>query len=251
MKIYTSNFRSIAKQISFIAFLFLLTTGCKKESEEILPSPETGIMTDIDGNVYKTIKIGNQWWMAENLKVKKYRNGYLIPEINDSTDWCDRTSGACCAYNFNSDNAKTYGLLYNWFVISDTATIAPEGWHIPTDDEWKELEKQTGMSASEAEKSGWRGTHEGEKLKIAGTEGWSSYTDVWPTNESGFTALGGSCRVFNSEMGFPGLKQTGFWWTRSENDNLACYRYLDYKNANVFRGRGSKNYGFSIRCVKD
>jgi uncharacterized protein (TIGR02145 family) len=241
--------------ILLIATSFIAVAGCKKEENETIVNPETGTMTDVEGNIYKTVKIGSQWWMAENLKTTKYRNGFLIPLINstDITEWKNSTSAAYCFYGTtNSENHQRYGFLYNWYVLSDTSNIAPAGWHVPTDEEWKEMERQVGMSSSEADKSGWRGTHEGEKLKIEGTEDWSSYQDMWPTNKSGFSALSGNCRVFNGEMGAPsGFKQTGFWWTISSIDSIATYRYLDYKNAKVFRGTCSKNYGFSLRCVKD
>jgi uncharacterized protein (TIGR02145 family) len=114
------------------------------------------------------------------------------------------------------------------------------------------------MSASESAKSGWRGTNEGDKLKTEGTTGWTQFGDVWPTNESGFTALAGGCRMFNgttiaNEWSTPqGLRSVGFWWTATGySDNEALYRYLDYKNSNVFRSSCAKTYGFSIRCVKD
>ncbi len=249
MKVYNLNF--LKRDLKIFLFVFMIISGCKKENEETVPVQETSTMTDIDGNVYKTIKIGDQWWMAENLKVTKYRNGHFILAITNDVEWENSATGTYCDYENNNDNHKTYGFLYNWFVISDTGNIAPLGWHIPSDEEWKELELKLGMSETEVNKSGWRGTNEGEKLKKESPEGWTTYENVWATNESGFTALGGSCRLFNGVAGQPGLKQTGFWWTRSESDSVAFYRYLDYKNANVFRGVISKNYGFSIRCVKD
>ena len=100
----------------------------------------TDTITDIDGNVYEIIKIGNQWWMAENLKVTRYSNGDAIPNITDGSEWTNLTTGAYCVYNNENNNNSTYGLLYNWYAIADGRNIAPEGWHIPTDAEWKELE---------------------------------------------------------------------------------------------------------------
>ena len=91
-----------------------------------------------------------------------------------------------------------------------------------------------------------------DTTKIEAPKGWTKYSNIWGTNESGFTALAGSCRLFNGTFGDPGLFSTGFWWTAaSYPGNQAWYRYLDYKNANVFRSHTQKNYGFSIRCVKD
>ncbi|MEO8149686.1 MAG: fibrobacter succinogenes major paralogous domain-containing protein [Bacteroidia bacterium] len=230
-----------------MALLIMLAPGCKEDSKTT-PALETGTVTDIDNNVYKTVKIGNQWWMAENLKVKKYRNGNLIPQSQASTDWVNITP-AYCLYD---NNAAAPGLLYNWYAVTDTNNLAPAGWHIPTDEEWKTLEMSLGMSQAEADKFSWRGINEGEKLKIEAPLGWTRYGDVWAKNESGFTALAGGCRLFNGVWADPGLFATGFWWAATEhNDNESYYRYLDYKNADVFRSHVSKNYGMSIRCVKD
>lgn len=227
--------------------LIIFTNSCKEEIET-LPAFETGQVTDIDNNIYKTVKIGKQWWMAENLKVKKYRNGNAIPQAQSDIVWKDIAAAYCIYYN----NANAPGLLYNWYAINDTNNIAPEGWHIPSDEEWKELEMYLGMSPNDADKSCWRGTHEGEKLKIEGTQGWTRFGNVWPTNVSGFTALAGGCRLFNGIWADPGLFSTGFWWSSTEHQGAeAWYRYLDYKNPDVFRSHVSKAYGFNVRCVKD
>lgn len=229
----------------------VLIIGCEKKEETPAVIPETGTVTDIEGRVYKTVKIGNQWWMAEDLAVKKYRNGDYISDIGinlaaEDIRWSNDTVGAYCVDN-------TY--LYNWYAVSkDSTSIAPEGWHIPTDNEWKELEIYLGMNQADADKLNWRGVDEGEKLKIKSktTGCWKEFENVWDTNESGFTALAKGCRLFNGALGIPGLQCAGFWWSASENSaNSAYYRHLDYKNSNVFRYYGSKNYGFAIRCVKD
>jgi uncharacterized protein (TIGR02145 family) len=237
-----------------LSVLVLLTLNACKKTSESTPEIEYGSMTDVDGNSYKTVKIGTQWWMAEDLRVSKYRDGSWItlvaaPPID--TTWSHFTTGA---YTNNNDNGgHIIGRFYNYYAVADSHNIAPQGWHIPTDDEWKQMEQYLGMSAGEANGTGWRGTHEGEKLKVkAGTVGgWSAYGNVWATNESGFSAMAGGCRMFEGGWGNPGQYATGFWWTISTNDNQAYYRYMDYKNANVFRYYGPKTYGFSVRCVKD
>lgn len=244
------------QKLTFRSFLVLLLItfafSCKKTDVENPIMNETGSMTDIDGNIYKTVKIGNQWWMAENLAVIHYRNGDLIPEIEDSTGWVNQTDGAYCTYDNGAGGLVAPGLLYNWNVISNSSIIAPQGWHIPTDAEWKQLEKTLGMSDQEADKLSWRGTDQADKLKSNDQNEWSTFGDVFSTNESGFTALAGSCRLFNSDWGDPGLKHTGFWWSASSfGSDQAWYRYLDYKNANVFRSHADNRYGFSIRCIKD
>ncbi len=242
------------KQVSafvIAGFFLLFACSCHKHKEP--PPPlETGTVTDLEGHVYHTIKIGNQWWMSENLKSTKYRDSSSIRKIQtDTSEWNNDTTGAYCKYD---DNPNSPGLLYNWYAVNNSKKIAPAGWHIPTDDKWKELEKYLGMNQSEADKTNFRGTFEGDKLKEKGPENWNLYGDVWATNESGFSALAGNCRLFDGEWGFPyDLASTGFWWTSTDHtaDNEAWYRYLDYKKSNVFRYHGSKTYGFSIRCVKD
>lgn len=235
-------------------FFIIMTSfsSCDKTEDENPVVNETGTMTDIDGNIYTTVKIGNQWWMAENLKVTRYRNGDIIPEVTDSMDWVNLNTGAYCTYENGSSSIPAPGLLYNWAVITNSGNVAPAGWHIPSDDEWKQLEINLGMSQEAADKLTWRGTDQADKLKSNDLDDWASYGDVFSTNESGFTALAGSCRLFNSAWGDPGLKNTGFWWTATAfaNDE-AWYRHLDYKQSNVFRSHADQNYGFSIRCIKD
>lgn len=245
--------KQIIRKFCFILFavnFVLLNESCNKKDEIEPITIQTDSIIDVDGNIYKTVKIGNQWWMTENLTVTKYRDGVSINKIQgDTAQWRQDTLGAYCLFN---DNSSSPGLLYNWFAVMNSKNIAPLGWHIPSDEEWKELERHLGMSMEDAEKINWRGGHEGEKLKIESPLGWTVFNDVWSTNESGFTALAGSCRLFNGIWGDPGLSSTGFWWTSTEvPDNMAWYRHLDYKNTNVFRYYGLKNYGFSIRCVKD
>jgi uncharacterized protein (TIGR02145 family) len=232
-----------------IVILLMLTARCNKDNDK-LPMIETDSVTDIDGNVYKTVKIGNQWWMASNLKTKRFRNGdslILVEETNiqaDSAKWHDISTAAYCK--------NEYGFLYNFCTIEDSRKIAPTGWHVPSDDEWKELEIGLGMSKGDADLVGWRGKNQGNKLKL--DSGWyrsSNIYEVWGTNESGFSAVGGGCRMFTGSWGYPGTLYTGFWWTTTKNGYEPWYRYLDYNKPNVFRYYGSKLYGFNIRCVKD
>lgn len=233
---------------------FSLILGCKKEEKE-KPTLEMGEVSDVCGNTYRTVKIGDQWWMAEDLRTTKYLDSSfisLVPPPPFDTTWSNYSSGA---YSNNTDvNGNVIGVFYNYYAITDSRRIAPAGWHIPSDEEWKQLERHLGMASNIADNSGWRGDHQGEKLKVVnGTLfGWADYGTVWPTNESGFSALAMGCRMFDGSWGTPGQYSTSFWWTSSiEDSNNAWYRHLDYKNANVFRYYGSKNYGFSVRCVKD
>ena len=236
-----------------IWFTVMLNDGCKK-NDNAAPAMQTGTVTDVTGKTYSTVKIGNQWWMAEDLRTIKYRDStslFVVPPPPFDSTWQHYTTGAYC-YNLNNQNAIV-GTLYNWYAINDPRGLAPKGWHIPSDAEWQQLEECLGMSAEDANKTSWRGTHEGEKLKVTqgATGGWADYGSVWATDESGFNALAYGCRMFDGSWGDPGQGATGFWWTSTSQGNDAWYRYLDYKNANVFRYFGAQSYGFSVRCVKD
>ena len=243
------NFKTAFPIIVVIFFFTILFYSCKKDPGT--PAIETGTLTDIDGNVYKTVKIGTKWWMAENLKTQRYRNGDSINFISQNKPnsvWSNLNTGAYCLID------DKYGFLYNYYTITDSREIAPEGWHIPDDNEWKEMEIYLGMSQEDAGKLNWRGTDQGNKLKIVGgnTTYWANSSDIYQifgTNESGFTAIGSACRMFDGQWGT--ITHNAFWWSSSLSEDQACYRGLDYDKANVFRYYGPKNYGFSIRCVKN
>ncbi len=199
---------------------------------------ETSTLTDVDGNTYKTIKIGGQWWMAENLKVKHYRNGDPIPYVESKKDWSCLTSGAHCYYDNNGINIKPYGALYNWYAVNDSRGLAPEGWHIPSDEEWQDLVEYLGGIENA-----------GGKLKAAGLEMWKD-PNIKATNASGFTALPGGYR---DETGY--FSRTAFyaffWSATEENFFRSWYRSLRYFYADVSHYKYHKGSGLSIRCVKD
>ena len=211
---------------------------------------ETGIITDIDGNSYKIIKLGSQWWMAENLKVTHYRNGEPIPNVTDNSEWLNLTTGAYCHYNNDETIAITYGRLYNWHAVSDNRNLAPAGWHVPSDAEWKQIEKYLGMSDSEISRTGRRGTDEGGKLKEIGTTHWASPNEG-ATNLSLFTALPAGAR--NYGVVFNELSLESFFWTTDQYNNYDAWnRILTYNSASIYRYYGNGKWlGYSIRCVKD
>ncbi len=203
------------------------------------PNLTYGTMTDIDGNVYKTITIGTQTWMAENLKTTKYRNGDLIPNVTDGTAWSALATGAYCWYNNDVANKATYGGLYNWFAVADTRNIAPTGWHVPTDAEWTTLTTFLGGESVA-----------GGKLKEAGTSHWSS-PNTGATNSSGFTALPGGYRL-NNGGSFYDVGTNGNWWSSTAyGASNAWNRALNYYFAYAYRYYNNKQYGFSVRCVRD
>jgi len=199
----------------------------------------TGTVTDIDGNLYKTIKIGSQWWMAENLKVTHYRNGDPIPNVTDYTAWENLTTGALCDYNSDLNNVIIYGKLYNWHAISDGHNIAPNGWHVPTNKEWKTLVNTLGGESIA-----------GDKMKESGIVNWSN-PNTNTTNEIGFAALPGGYRFYLYGT-FHGMGSTAYFWSSTMfGDNLAWYLSLKSDNSEIGYAGTYKNNGLSIRCVKD
>jgi uncharacterized protein (TIGR02145 family) len=231
-----------------LTFIIQIPFACKKENKVSIVLPQFDSIMDVDSNYYTTVKIGEQWWMAENLNVKSYNDGSPIRLAESDEFWKDSIGGYCVYKN----DATAPGLLYNWYAVSDVRKIAPKGWHVATDSEWKALELFLGMKENDLNSVGWRGTIEASKIKIYGTEGWLTEVEHWPTNESGFSALAGSCRKQNGIWGEPGIKLTGFWWTETDyKEGKAFYRYLDCKSSQIFRHYDYKNCGYSVRCVKD
>ena len=214
----------------------------------------TRTVRDADDNVYKTVKIDNQWWMAENLKVTHYRDGRLIPHVTDAIEWMSSTSGAWCSYNNDEKNVATYGRLYNWYTLIDEAGVAPEGWHVPSDAEWQQLEIYLGMTQEQADSvARYRGTNEGGKLKEAGTVHWHSPNEG-ANNESGFSALPGGHRSASSNI-FIAFSDYAFFWSTSDGPGpfvfRKVYRTLSYGSSRIYRGVFPEGNGLSIRCVKD
>jgi uncharacterized protein (TIGR02145 family) len=215
---------------------------------------ETGIVSDIDGNEYQTVKIGDQWWMAENLKVSRYRNDDNISNIISISEWRNLTTGAWVYYGNSSSAERTYGKLYNWYAVDDSRGLCPEGWRVPSDEEWKELEMHLGMTQEEADRisPADRGTDEGDKLKSTSPL-WDSdwgVPYVNATNESGFSALPGGRREHTGN--FVNVGRFGSWWSSTEfSDNDVWYRSLFINHSMVDRSYYSKNTGYSVRCIRD
>ena len=236
------NLRSSIKIVLGLSFI-LFFQSCKKEVETITVS-------DVEGNVYKTVLIGDQYWMSENLRTTKYNNGNVIPNIKDNTEWNGLSTGARCYYNNDSTTyAKLYGALYNWFAVVDSRKLCPTGWHVPTDAEWKKMEMHLGMSQSEADELEWRGTNEGGKLKETGTTHWES-PNTGANNSSGFTGLPGGYRNWFGPFEEEGF--WGIWWTSTEYDaTYAWKRNLSSEYSTIYNYYNPKTAGFSVRCVKN
>jgi len=199
-----------------------------------------------DGNVYKTVKIGNQVWMAENLRYLPS----VVPAATSST-----TDPYCYIYMYNgtdvseakaTSNYTTYGVLYNWQAAK---TASPAGWHLPSDAEWKELEKFLGMTEEQANAYNWRRKNEGGKLKETRTTHWTTPNEG-ATNESGFTALPGGLRN-NQDRLLWNIRIAGYWWTATDQSDKAYYRSLVHYDSTIFRGYDDKSHAYSVRCIKD
>ncbi len=241
--------KTMARLFPITVCFFMLFVSCNKNSPTGAENDDN-TLTDIDGNIYQVIQIGNQWWMAENLKVTHYRNGEAIPNVTDGSEWSNLTTGAYSMYDNSESKGNIYGYLYNWYTIDANHNIAPQGWHVPTDEDWKELEMFLGMSQTEVDSIPWRGTDEGGKLKETGTTHWNA-PNTGATNESGFSALPGGCH-WHDNGNFLSIYQMAKFWSSTEyNNDSAWYRTLWYNGSQVGRTRSGKRYGYSIRLVRD
>ncbi len=196
---------------------------------------DSTVVTDIDGNSYPTIKICDQIWMAKNLDVARYRNGDPIPQVTDRIQWANLTTGAWCWYNNDSATyGATYGRLYNYYAVKDPRGLAPEGWHIPSNEEWITLSSCLGGTSIA-----------GGKMKSTGTQYWQC-GNVGATNESGFSGLPGGY-VYGNNGDFFDNGIYGFFWSSSnptfESRVLVC--------DNTLIGTSTGQSGQSVRCVKD
>ena len=235
------------KQVLFIVvFLMLGLQACEKDTNTPMVL-EYGTVNDVDGNTYKTVKIGDQWWMCENLRVKHFQDGSeisYIGNVNQDSVWANATESA---YSLLNDTLNVS--YYNSFAVQDSRKLAPAGWHIPTDEEWKTMEKTIGMSESQSNQLAWRGTNEAEILLNKNGEGWQTGTVPFGIDTYDFSVLPEGCRLFSGEItsGF-----TAFFWTATSTANgHAYYRYFDSQKKNIFRQTTYPQYGMSIRCVKD
>jgi uncharacterized protein (TIGR02145 family) len=215
--------------------------GTNGKTKAVFNSQVTyGSMTDQDGSTYKTVTIGTQTWMAENLRTTKYRNGEAIPEVAEITAWKSSTTGAYCNYNnsINFDTIATFGRLYNGYTVSDSRNIAPKGWHVPSDEEWSILITFLGGD-----------TIAGSMLKEADTTHWKS-PNRGTTNQSGFTALPAGYRDIDGV--FLSIDFYSEWWSSIEDNSAETkLRSMVYFSNDIGNGYVEKTYGFSVRCLKD
>lgn len=231
------------KQITAIAISLLIIVSCGKKNQTTQSnnsSQTTSTVTDIDGNVYPTITIGTQTWMAKNLNVTKYRTGEIIPHVTDMNQWQTQTTSAYCNYENIETNSILNGKLYNWYAIKDGKNIAPIGWHVANQNDWLILSAYLGGSQVA-----------GKKLKETGTAHWEAPNSG--TNDVGFNGLGSGIRNFNYSDQFEGIKEYTFWWG-DPDVNMSSWA-LGYgataSHDTLIGGVLTKQAGLSVRCVKD
>jgi uncharacterized protein (TIGR02145 family) len=210
------------------------------------PSALSGqALKDIDGNVYRTVKIGSQTWMAENLKTTRLTDGSVISLIKDDNEWAGSSSSAYCWFkNDGSTYKNKYGALYNWYAVN-TGKLCPAGWHVPSDADWTIL---TDFLGGEDVAGG--------KLKKADTLSWQN-PNTGATNASGFTAVStgfrnhaGSFDLYGSNNIY--FRSNGFYWSSTEKYSFnAYYRRLYNSLASIYRSLSAKEFGYSVRCLKD
>ena len=229
MKIHPIQFK-----ISPIILLLIGLVGCQANS-----------VKDIDGNKYKTIKIGTQTWLSENLKTTTYNNGTAIPRVKSYAAWAELSTPAYCWYSNDSTNKEVYGALYNWYAVN-TKKICPEGWHVPSDKEWAELRTYLGDKGDA-----------GNALKESGTSHWKSPNSD-ASNTSGFSGLPGGNRDYKGPFNL--LRTDAYWWSSTESfwyiptdsaSNISFYRNLRYDDHDLFRNVTDKSFGFCVRCLMD
>jgi uncharacterized protein (TIGR02145 family) len=213
-------------------FALLFSTSCKKD-------PQETNVTDIDGNIYGIIKIGDQTWMKENLRTTRLNNGVAIENITEPSGWSNTTSPAYCWYKCDPSNGDIYGGMYNYTAVS-TGRLCPTGWHVPSIEDWNILvDYLGGISVA------------GGKMKESGTEHWSAPNSD-ATNQSGFTGLPGGYRSFR-DGAFFSLKDNASWWSKSISTSSTAWivAITLYNTTAVQVVSGDLGYGVSVRCIKD
>jgi uncharacterized protein (TIGR02145 family) len=185
--------------------------------------------------------------MAENLRSTKFNDGTDLNMFDNTlpdSAWADLFDATYFALN----DAR-FGLIYNGLVVDSDKNIAPPGWHIPNDQDWKKMEGAIGMPESDLNQTAWRGENEAEKLTSKYSANWPEGGMLFGSDEFGFNALPGGCRIADGRINI--YSNTAFWWTSSAVDGEIWYRYIDANDKKIFRHHTNPQYGMSIRCVKD
>lgn len=225
----------------FSVFLF---SGCEKDDFD----PNATTVSDIDGNVYNILKIGDQYWMMENLKTTRYNNGDSVNYVSSDTEWKNQISDAYCYYNNDSANIVKFGLLYNWYAVQK-GHLAPKGWRIANEEDWTELKNYVSANISGADSIA---------KALASVNFWTADivnhavgNDTLLNNESKFNGVPGGYRHYSGKFENAG-KYAGWWSYHADGESYTWSRNIQY-NSKEFADKGflPKSSGFSVRCVRD
>ncbi len=231
--------------ISFFSVIVIAIYG------QSAPKSDSTVL-DIDGNVYRTVKIGEQMWMVENLKTSHYRNGDSIPCVVSGSDWESLSTGACCYYNNDEKNIPVYGRLYNFYAVRDSRNIAPIGWHIATREDWEDLKLYLSSAALAV-----TDTMDYVSKLIASKEFWlesqlsfAAGNQPEKNNTMGFNAMPGGYRHNSGQYKRIGI--VAEWWCNYAAEGpMALSKSIWYDSPSLGTGLGFKMRGLSVRCVKD
>ena len=258
------SINAMRTRLSFIGLFAIaalapvLLGGCgKDEEDEPVPEPVSApanSVTDADGTVYPTVTINGRRWMAENLRVSRYRNGDPIPTGLNNSEWSltyQNSTGAYALFNDADSNDALLGKLYNGFAVLDARGLCPSGWHIPTDAEWSDLELHLGMPVTELDSTGtFRGVDANTSGQLRDTTRWSGM-DTAATNSTGFTAIPAGYR-FNSGPYMTG--QSAIFWTSTVVPGgvfINYHRSMSEGSNGIWRAGITRMSGLSCRCIED
>jgi uncharacterized protein (TIGR02145 family) len=226
------------------------------------PCPGMPTVTDIDDNVYKTVLIGSQCWMKENLKTTSYKNSTPIPNVIDASEWLNLVSGAYVWYDNDTSWKDKYGALYNWFTTMDPSGLCPTGWHVPSNAEWTQLVDYVVAQGFPNEWNNPSGTANalkscrqvnsplGADCNTTENPRWDAQSTHHGFDQFGFSVLPGSYRSSNGLFDYIG--SAGYWWSSNEVSSCSAWHHYQINHfGNVFDIVENKNYGFSVRCLKD
>lgn len=202
---------------------------------------------EFNGHSYETVGIGSQCWFSENLRTTEYANGDAIPGGLGIVNWSNTNLGAQSIPSNSQENLELYGRLYNWHAVKDSRGLCPAGWHVPTDEEWMQLEMELGLTYTEAHSEGDRGWSAGKPLKSSATD-----SPPWDgSNSTGFSGLPGGLRAFDGT--FWAIGGSGLWWSSSScaDDTKAWFRRLESNHRFIVRTSYYQRSGMSVRCIRD
>ena len=248
---FTSNISALLPNTTYYARAYAMNSvGTGYGGVVTFTTLEEGTVADVDGNVYHSVTVGTLVWSLENLKVTHYRNSDPIPNVTDNATWSALTSGAYCDYENDPDNSPVYGRLYNWYAVTDSRNIAPEGWHVATASEWMTL-----INYLIDNGYGYGGSGDDIAKSLASISGWTAIglpgcvgNDQTSNNSSGFTGLPSGYRL--ADGSYIGLESRTFWW--GAETGARPMKGIFYNDDDVqHQDLGDQSFGASVRCVKD